>query len=226
MYSIFFFNRRCVYLLINFIHEPDRGLCLSCARLQLHPQSLPSFVWLLFHLSHFPPSQFLQLLCCHVSFESLFVFSFRFVARSVQIWAQYFNIGLIKTRLMISDRDQQIKMLFLTQQFRMLFLTQHVELASHGCVRQEMATCQTEFALLPECAGNTRSRVLEQETVLLRVRDETRDRTCQNRVALLRVRSRTRDRTCQSRVELLRVRGETRDRTCQNTTRTDPGVRG
>ena len=69
-------------------------------------------------------------------------------------------------------------------------------------------TCQTEFALLPECAGNTRSHVLEQENVLLRVRDETRDRTCQNRVALLR------------------VRGETRDRTCQNTTRTAPGVRG
>ena len=33
--------------------------------------------------------------------------------------------------------------------------------------------CQKEFALLPECAGNTRSHVLEQETVLLRVRDET-----------------------------------------------------
>ena len=76
--------------------------------------------------------------------------------------------------------------------------------------------CQTEFALLPECAGNTRSHVLEQETVLLRVRDETRDRTCQNRVALLTVRSRTRDRTCWNKVALLRVRGETRDRTCQN----------
>ena len=25
-------------------------------------------------------------------------------------------------------------------------------------------TCQTEFALLPECAGNTRSNVLEQES--------------------------------------------------------------
>ena len=64
----------------------------------------------------------------------------RTVARSVQIWAQYFNIGFLKTRLMISDRDQQIRMLFLTQQFRMLFLTQHVELTSHGCVRQEIAS--------------------------------------------------------------------------------------
>ena len=85
--------------------------------------------------------------------------------------------------------------------------------------------CQTEFALLPECAGNTRSHVLEQETVLLRVRDETRDRTCQNRVALLRVRSKTRDRTCQNgrsyfseyavRHEIVRVRTE--DRTSQST---------
>ena len=88
-------------------------------------------------------------------------------------------------------------------------------------------TCQTGFALLPECAGNTRSHVLEQETVLLRVRDETRDRTCQSRVALLRVRSRTRDRTwSEQEIVLHRVRGETRDRTCQNTTRTAPGVRG
>ena len=45
----------------------------------------------------------------------------RNVARSVQIWAQCFNIGFLKTRLMIRDRDQQIRMLFLTQQFRMLF---------------------------------------------------------------------------------------------------------
>ena len=80
------------------------------------------------------------------------------MARSVQIWAQYFNIVFIKTRLMISDRDQQIRMLFLTQQFRILFLTQHVELASTGCVRQEIARV-TEFALLLECAGNTRSHV-------------------------------------------------------------------
>ena len=40
--------------------------------------------------------------------------------------------------------------------------------------------CPTEFALLPECAGNTRSHVLEQETVLDRVRGETRDRTCRD----------------------------------------------
>ena len=60
-------------------------------------------------------------------------------------------------------------------------------------------TCQTEVALLPECAGNTRSHLSEQEIVLLRVRGETRDRTCQNRVALLRVRGETRDRTCQNR---------------------------
>ena len=40
--------------------------------------------------------------------------------------------------------------------------------------------CPTDFALLPECAGNTRSHVLEQETVLDRVRGETRVRTCRN----------------------------------------------
>ena len=40
--------------------------------------------------------------------------------------------------------------------------------------------CPTEFALLPECAGNTRSHVLEQETVLDRVRGETRDHTCRD----------------------------------------------
>ena len=77
-------------------------------------------------------------------------------------------------------------------------------------------TCQTEVAMLPDCAGNTRSHVSEQETVLLRVHGETRDRTCQSRVALLRVRDETRDRTCKNRVALLEVRGETRDRTCQN----------
>ena len=60
-------------------------------------------------------------------------------------------------------------------------------------------TCQTEVALPPECAGNTRSHVSEQEIVLLRVRGDARDRTCQNRVALLRVRGGTRDRTCQNR---------------------------
>ena len=59
--------------------------------------------------------------------------------------------------------------------------------------------CPTGFALLPECAGNTRSHVLEQETVLDRVRGETRDRTCQNtNIVLLRVREETRDRTCQN----------------------------
>ena len=40
--------------------------------------------------------------------------------------------------------------------------------------------CPTEFALLPECADNTRSHVLEQETVLNRVRGETRDHTCRD----------------------------------------------
>ena len=113
------------------------------------------------------------------------------VARSVQIWAQYFNIGFIKTRLMISDRDQQIRMLFLTQQFRMLFLTQHVELASHGCVRQEIARVRaesrfseyavrheiarvrTQLVLLPENADNTIARVKDQrcETAICRQHD-------------------------------------------------------
>ena len=72
----------------------------------------------------------------------------------MQIWAQYIKIGIIKTRLMMSDRDQQI---------RMLFLTRHVELASHGCVRQEITR-------------------VKQEMVLLRERGETRDRTCQNTI--------------------------------------------
>ena len=40
--------------------------------------------------------------------------------------------------------------------------------------------CPTDFALLPECAGNTRSHVLEQETVLDKVRGETRVRTCRS----------------------------------------------
>ena len=119
---------------------------------------------------------------------------------------QYFNIGFIKTRLMISDRDQQIRMLFLTQQFKMLFLTQHVELAKSRMRPTRDRTCQTEFALLPECTGNTRSHVLEQGTVLFRVRDETRDRTCQNRRSYFSeyamrheiARVRTGDRTSQS----------------------------
>ena len=141
-------------------------------------------------------------------------------ARSVQIWAQYFNIGFVKTRRMISDRDQQFRMLFLTQQFRMLFLTQHVELTSHGCVRQGDRNCPTDFALLPECADNTRSHVLEQETLLDRVRGETRDHTCRDN--RYRTSQSTRRDTRSPRVEttdivLLRVREETRDRTCQNT---------
>ena len=72
------------------------------------------------------------------------------------------NIGFLKTRLMISDRDQQIRMLFLTQQFRMLFLTQHVELASHGCVRQEIARIKQNS----HCYQNARA---------------TRDHTCKNK---------------------------------------------
>ena len=84
------------------------------------------------------------------------------VAQSVQIWAQYFNIGFLMTRLMISDRDQQIRMLFLTQQFRMLFLTQHVELTSHGCVRQEIASVKQNS----HCYQNARG---------------TRDHTCWNK---------------------------------------------
>ena len=131
------------------------------------------------------------------------------VARSVQIGAQYFNIGFLKTRLMISDRDQQIRVLFQTQQFRMLFQTQHVELTSHGCVRQEIASVKQNS----HCYQNARG---------------TRDHTCWNKKPyfseyamrheiarvrteshFFRVRSRTRDRTCQSRVALLRVRGET-----------------
>ena len=52
---------------------------------------------------------------------------------------------------MISDRDQQIRMLFLTQQ---------VELASHGCVRQEIARVKQKS----HCYQNARG---------------TRDHTCQ-----------------------------------------------
>ena len=75
------------------------------------------------------------------------------VARSVQIWAQYFKIGFLKTRLMISDRDQEI---------RMLFLTRHVELTSHGCVRQEIARVKQSS----HCYQNARG---------------TRDHTCSNK---------------------------------------------
>ena len=83
---------------------------------------------------------------------------------------------------MISDRDQQIRMLFLTQQFRMLFLTQHVELTSHGCVRQEIARVKQNSHCYQNARG-TRDHTCqntEYEIVLLRVRGETRDRTCQN----------------------------------------------
>ena len=99
--------------------------------------------------------------------------------------------------------------------------------------------CPTDFALLPECAGNTRSHVLEQETVLDRVRGETRDRTCRdNRYRTFQsTRRDTRSHVSRTQISyfseyakrheiarventnivLLRVREETRDRTCQNT---------
>ena len=69
-----------------------------------------------------------------VAWEKLLPY-FEGVARSVQVWAQYFNIGYVTTRPEISDRDQQFRMLFLTPQFKMLFLPQHVELTGHGCVQ-------------------------------------------------------------------------------------------
>ena len=102
----------------------------------------------------------------------------------------------LKTRLMISDRDQQI---------RMLFLTQHVELTSHGCVRQEIAIVQQNS----HCYQNARA---------------TRDNTCENKKPYLTEYAVRHEIT---RVEttdivLLRVRAETRDRMCQNTTRTAP----
>ena len=112
------------------------------------------------------------------------------VARSVQIWAQYFNIGFIKTRLMISDRDQHI---------RMLFLTQHVELASHGCVRQEIARVGQNS----HCYQNARG---------------TRDHTCQNkkpyfseyamRHEIARVRAESHFSEYAVRHEIARVRAE------------------
>ena len=55
---------------------------------------------------------------------------------------------------MISDRDQQIRMLFLTQQ---------VELASHGCV------------------SDKRSHVSNRSRTATRIRGETRDHTCQSK---------------------------------------------
>ena len=97
--------------------------------------------------------------------------------------------------------------------------------------------CPTDFALLPECAGNTRSHVLEQETVLDKVRGETRVRTCRSNKyrTFQSTRRDTRSHVSRqqisyfseyakrheiARVEttdivLLRVREETRDRTCQ-----------
>ena len=99
--------------------------------------------------------------------------------------------------------------------------------------------CPTDFALLPECAGNTRSHVLEQETVLDKVRGETRVRTCRSNKyrTFQSTRRDTRSHVSRqqisyfseyakrheiARVEttdivLLRVRGETRVRTCQRT---------
>ena len=69
---------------------------------------------------------------------------------------------LVCINTMINDRDQQIRMLFLVQQFRMLFLTQQVELARHGCVRQEIARVKQKS----HCYQNARG---------------TRDHTCQNK---------------------------------------------
>ena len=89
---------------------------------------------------------------------------------------------LVCINTMISDRDQQIRMLFLTQQ---------VELASHGCVRQEIARVKQKS----HCYQNARG---------------TRDHTCQNKKPYFsEYAGETRDRTCQNTVALLRVRGET-----------------
>ena len=93
---------------------------------------------------------------------------------------------LVCINTMISDRDQQIRMLFLIQQFRMLFLTQQVELASHGCVRQEIARVKQKshcYTRMRKVCGETRDHTCQNKrrVVLLRVCGETRDRTCQNR---------------------------------------------
>ena len=111
---------------------------------------------------------------------------------------------------MISDRDQQIRMLFsiqqfrmlfLIQQFRMLFLTQQVELASHGCVRQEIARVKQKS----HCCQNARG---------------TRDHTCQNKKSyfseyavkheIARVRTESHFSEFAAKHEIARVR--TRDR--------------
>ena len=112
----------------------------------------------------------------------------------------------LKTRLMKSDRDQQIRMLFLTQQFRMLFLTQHVELTSHGCVRQEIASVKQNS----HCYQNARG---------------TRDHTCWNEKPyfseyaieheIARVRAESHFSEYAVRHEIARVR--TGDRTSQST---------
>ena len=94
---------------------------------------------------------------------------------------------LVCINTMISDRDQPIRMLFLIQQFRMLFLTQQVELASHGCVRQEIARVKQKS----HCYQNARG---------------TRDHTCQKKKSYFSeyavrheiARVRTGDRTSQS----------------------------
>ena len=135
----------------------------------------------------------------------------------MQIWAQYFNIGFIKIRLIISDRDHQIRMRFLTQQFKMLFLTQHVELASHGCVQQEIALVKQNSHCYQNARGTRDHTCQNKEIVLLRVRDETRDRTCQNRKSYFSKHA-VRHEIARVRTQetvLLRVRGETRNRTCQ-----------
>ena len=65
---------------------------------------------------------------------------------------------------MISDRDQQI---------RMLFLTQRVELASHGCVRQEIARVRTESYFSEYAVRHEFARVRNQrcETAISRQHD-------------------------------------------------------
>ena len=74
-------------------------------------------------------------------------------------WAQYFNIGFIKTRLIISDCDHQIRMLFLTHN-------------SRCCSSRNASNWQVTDAF------NKRSHWSNRNRTASRVRGKTRHHTC------------------------------------------------
>ena len=131
-------------------------------------------------------------------------------------WAQYFNIGFIKARLIISDYDHQIRMLFLTHNSRCCFsrttsnwqVTDAFNKRSHLSNRSRTAS---------RMRGEHEITRVRQRNRTSRVRGKTRDHTCQNRKSYF---SKHAVRHEIGRVRTHRsyfsVRDETRDRTCQS----------